>query len=86
MSYKFVIVCLLLTFGDPSVFWAQNASAPPKKYRELVTFAERLIKDGNLSEAAAQLEAAYQLKPKTNVTAIGERDTSKSTWMHADAP
>lgn len=66
MSYKTVVVSLVFLFWAPSVFWAQNALLPvvPKNYKQLVRLAERMVNDGFFAEAAAQLEAAYQLKPK----------------------
>jgi hypothetical protein len=66
MSYKSVVVCLLLTLVTPSVMWAQKTAVPiaPRNFKELVRLAETLIEQGNTAEAAAQLEAAYLLKPK----------------------
>jgi hypothetical protein len=66
MSYKSVVVSLFFILLPPSVMWAQKTSVPTttRNYKELVNHAEKLIEQGDLAEAAAQLEAAYQLKPK----------------------
>ncbi len=66
MPYKSVVVCLFIALLTPSVMWAQKSSVPqmPKNYKVLIDFAEKLIEQGNFAEAAAQLELAYQLKPK----------------------
>ena len=65
-SYQTVIVGFFFILLTPSVFWAQTPVVPPasKNYKQLVRLAERMIKDGYFTEAAAQLEAAYQLKPQ----------------------
>lgn len=66
MSYKSVVACLFCLFLTPSVFWAQSTAAPitPKNYKQLVRLAETLIEQGQFADAATQLEAAFQLKPK----------------------